>query len=332
MTDANESSSGLPSARDPQWERSVLEKLVLATLAEQRATRRWRIFFRLATLAVVVWAVSAGIRNAHMPTTLESPTTEHTALVTIEGEIDSNGRNSADRLIEALDDAFDNKFAKGVIVMINSPGGSPVQAGMVADEIKRLRGLHPDKPVHVVVQEMCASGGYYIAVAAQNIYVDKASLVGSIGVIMDSFGAVELLKKLGVERRVYTAGANKDFLDPFAPVNDVQRAHIQSILDTVHQQFIGVVREGRGNRLKETPEMFSGLVWNGAQAVELGLADGYGTVNSVAREVFKAEDVIDYTVQESPFDRITKRLGAEMGTAIGQVLARTSAGSGLSWR
>ncbi|WP_028312957.1 S49 family peptidase [Derxia gummosa] len=330
MTDANEPQSG---RNDPKWEREVLEKLVLGTLAEQRAARRWRIFFRVVTLVVIVWALSSGLRSAHMATTLESPTTEHTALVTIDGEIDSRGRNSADRVIEALDDAFDNKFAKGVVLLINSPGGSPVQAGMVADEIKRLRGLHPDKPVHVVVQEMCASGGYYIAAAAENIYVDKASLVGSIGVIMDSFGAVELLKKLGVERRVYTAGENKDFLDPFTPVNDKQREHIQSILDTVHRQFIGVVREGRGQRLKETPDMFSGLVWNGEQAVELGLADGYGTVNTVARDVFKAEDVIDYTVQESPFDRITKRLGAEMGTVIGQVLARTTAGSGQpGWR
>jgi len=336
MTDANDpqgSRTPQPAVpTDPHWERAVLEKLVLATVNEQRAARRWKIFFRLLTLAIVIWALVVGLRGTHMPATLEQPTTDHTALVSIEGEIDASGRNSAERLIEALDDAFENKFAKGIVLKINSPGGSPVQAGMVADEIRRLRAQYPDKRVHVVVEEMCASGGYYIAAAAENIYVDKASLVGSIGVIMDSFGAVELLKKVGVERRVYTAGRNKDFMDMFAPVNDEQRAHIQTILDTVHEQFIAVVREGRGSRLKETPDTFSGLVWNGSQAVELGLADGYGTVNSVARDVFKASDVIDYTVEENTLDRLTKRLGAEMGTAIGQVLARVSAGSGLAWR
>jgi protease-4 len=306
--------------REGNWAQGVLETLAAATLKEQRAARRWGIFFKSVTvfyIGLFLLALFTLGRGSHV-----EPTMDHTALISIEGEIDAGGNNSADKVIAALNDAFQSSHAKGVVIKINSPGGSPVQAGMIVDEVRRLRASDPDKPVHVVIEDLCASGGYYIAVSGADIYVDKASLVGSIGVIMSGFGATGLMEKLGIERRAYTAGENKAFLDPFQPVSPQQREHIQSVLDEVHQQFIKVVREGRGSRLKETPEMFSGLVWNGAKAVDLGLADGFGSVESVARDVIHAEKIVDYSVVESPIDRLTKRLGTEMGTALGQVLLR----------
>lgn len=308
------------SQPDTSWERDVLGKLASSAVKEQRLSRRWGIFFKLMTLLYVglfLVALFTLGRGGH-----GEPTMDHTALISIDGEIDAGGNNSADKVIAALNDAFEAKHAKGIVIKINSPGGSPVQAGMIVDEIRRLRATDTEKPVHVVVEDLCASGGYYIAVAGADIYVDKASLVGSIGVIMSGFGATGLMEKLGIERRAYTAGENKAFLDPFQPVNPGQREHIQTVLDEVHQQFIKVVREGRGSRLKETPDMFSGLVWNGAKAVDLGLADGFGSVESVARDVIHAEKIVDYTVVESPIDRLTKRLGTEMGTAIGNVILR----------
>lgn len=305
------------------WERGVLERLAFAAIKEQRASRLWGIFFKLATLIYVTLFIGAFFMfsaERH-----SGPTGDHTALINIDGVIEAGGDSSAEKIVSALNDAFDEPRAKGVILRINSPGGSPVQAGMIADEIRRLRARNATKPVHVVVEDICASGGYYIAAAADNIYVDKASMVGSIGVIMDSFGVTELMGKLGVERRAFTSGENKAFLDPFQPVNEGQRKHLQGMLDQIHEQFIAVVRQGRGKRLKETPDMFSGLVWNGAKAVELGLADGLGTVDGVARDVIRFDEVVDYTVYESAFERLSKRIATQAGEALGRALAKTVA-------
>ena len=305
----------------PGWERDVLEKLAFASLKEQRSARRWGIFFKLVTLlyvGIVIAAVASfGGGRTH------EPLADHTAMVAVDGVIDAGGENSAERINSALKDAFEEPRVKGVILRINSPGGSPVQAGMIADEMTRLRALHPDKPLYAVVEDTCASGGYYIAAAAANIYVDKASLVGSIGVIMDSFGVVDLMNKVGVERRAITAGENKALLDPFQPLNDNHKRHLQAMLDEIHEQFITVVRTGRGQRLKESPEIFSGLVWNGAKAVELGLADGLGTVDTVARDVIQAPDVVDYTIQESAIERLSRRIATQAGTTLSQTLARS---------
>jgi protease-4 len=294
---------------------AVLEKLAFASLKESRAARRWGIFFKFVWLVIVLLLLAAWFGSSHSV----EPTGDHTALVTIQGEIDAGGDNSAEKVNAALKDAFENAKSKAIVLRINSPGGSPVQAAMIAAEIRRLRGLHPDKPVHAVAEDLCASAAYYIASAADDIYVN-----GSIGVIMSSFGAPDLLQKVGVERRVYTAGAHKDMLDPFKPVQDFDRAHIQSLLDDVHAQFIQSVKDGRGSRLHETPDMFSGLFWTGNKAIELGLADGLGTVDSVARDVVKAEDVVDYTLTDSAIDRITKRFGTEIGHAAAHVLLESS--------
>lgn len=300
------------SSRGPGWERDVLEKLTLATLKEQRATRRWSIFFRLLTLAVVlgfIWMVSGfGSKEAEI-------TGPHTALIEINGTIESGTAGAADSVIPALNQAFSDESSVGVVIRINSPGGSPVQAGMINDEIGRLRTTYPRKPVYVVVDEICASGGYYVAAAADKIFVNKASIVGSIGVLMDGFGFAGLMEKLGVERRLMTAGENKGFMDPFSPQTKNQRAYAQEMLDEVHQQFIDVVRKGRGKRLKETPLTFSGLFWSGTKAVELGLADGFGTVDSVARDELKAEDIVDYTQRDGISERLLKKFGGAVGSA-----------------
>jgi protease-4 len=237
--------------------------------------------------------------------------------VDMQGVIASDSMASADNLIPSLQDAFGDKNTKGVILRINSPGGSPVQAGQINDEIRRLRAKYPKIPLYVVVDDICASGGYYVAVAADKIFVDKASLIGSIGVLMDGFGFTGTMAKLGVERRLITAGANKGFLDPFSPLNPAQKAYAKQMVEEIHQQFIDVVRKGRGNRLKETPDTFSGLVWNGQRGVEMGLADGFGTVESVARDVIKAEDIVDYTTRENLADRLAKRFGVGVMSALG---------------
>lgn len=326
---ANEPSKPAPTS--PGWEREVLEKLAFAALKEQRSSRRWGIFFKLVTLlyvGIVIAAVASfGSGRPH------EPLADHTAMVSVDGVIDAGGDNSAERINSALKDAFEEPRVKGVILRINSPGGSPVQAGMIADEMIRLRALHPDKPLYAVVEDTCASGGYYIAAAAANIYVDKASLVGSIGVIMDSFGFVDLMNKVGVERRAITAGENKALLDPFQPLNENHKRHLQVMLDEIHEQFITVVKTGRGQRLKESPEIFSGLVWNGAKAIELGLADGLGTVDTVARDVIQAADVVDYTIQESAIERLSRRISTQVGTTLSQTLARSlSAAAGPAVR
>lgn len=305
------------------WERDTLEKLLLATVHEQRSARRWGIFFKLSflTLALLVlWSLYdfniAGAEGELVG--------KHTAMIDIAGSIEEEGSGSADVVIPALNKAFSDLSSVAVVLRINSPGGSPVQAGIIVDEILRLKRGYPNKPVYVVVDEICASGGYYIAAAADNIYVNKASIVGSVGVLMDGFGFTGAMQKLGVERRLMTAGDNKGFLDPFSPQSDTHKAHAQSMLNEIHQQFIAVVRAGRGKRLKETAETFSGLYWSGARAVEMGLADGFGTVETVARDIIKAEDVVDYTAREGLPERVLKKFGAAVGQGAFQTIDRST--------
>ncbi|HYF58693.1 MAG TPA: S49 family peptidase [Burkholderiaceae bacterium] len=298
------------------WERDTLEKVLLATVQEQRRARRWRIFFRLAGLGVVLLVLAASFGWLGGPDATGAR--RHTAVIEIDGVLESGGEVDADRVIPALRAAFKDGASAGVVLRINSPGGSPVQAGLINDEIRRLRAAHPDKPVYAVVEEICASGGYYVAVAADRIYVDKASLIGSIGVLMDGFGFTGTMEKLGVERRLLTAGENKGFLDPFSPMSEPQREHARKMIGVIHRQFIDVVKQGRGERLKDSPDLFSGLVWNGATGVELGLADEIGSLRSVARDVLKAEDLVDYTQRENIAERLAKRVGM----AAGQVIAR----------
>ncbi len=296
----------------PNWERDVLEKLALSAVQEQRRSRHWSILFKtlgFLYLFIVLFLVAGWFRSDGVSIKA------HTALVDLQGEIASD-KASADTVIAGLQSAFDDKKTKGVVLRINSPGGSPVQAGQIHDEIKRLRALHPDIPLYVVVDDICASGGYYVAVAADRIFVDKASIVGSIGVLMDGFGFTQTMQKLGVERRLLTAGVNKGFLDPFSPLDPKQEAYARQMLEEIHGQFINVVKEGRGKRLKETPEMFSGLVWSGEKSIGLGLADGYGTVESVARDVIKAEDIVDFTQHEGLAERLAGRLGASMAAVL----------------
>ena len=300
-----------PPSSPAAWERDTLEKLAFATLREQQVARRWKYGVRLAWLLLAMvllwmgWSLNAPSSNPSLP---------HTAMVTIKGEIASEGEASADNIMASMRAALEDSGSRALVLLINSPGGSPVQAGLINDEIHRLKKLH-GKPVYAVVEESCASAAYYIAAATDQIYVDKASIVGSIGVLMDGFGFTGLMDKLGIERRLMTAGENKGFLDPFSPQTEAQRKHAQAMLNQIHQQFIGVVKAGRGERLKETPEMFSGLFWTGQQAVDMGLADGLGSLDSVARDVVKASDVIDYTRHENVAERLAKRFGAAMGEA-----------------
>ena len=298
---------------DPSWERQLLDRLVMATLAEQRAKRRWGIFFKLSALAYFVAVLALVVDWGHPEKLVDG---KHTAVVYLHGTIEAKGDASAENVISSLQAAFEDTGTAGVVLRINSPGGSPVQSGIINDEIKRLRAKYPDIPLHAVVEDICASGGYYVAAAADNIYVDKASIVGSIGVLMDGFGFTGAMDKLGIERRLLTAGENKGFLDPFSPQDAKQKQFAQLLLADIHQQFIDVVREGRGKRLKETPEIFSGLMWTGAQSVQLGLADGFGTVDSVARDVIKAEKTVDYSVRENIAERFAKKLGADMAKSL----------------
>jgi protease IV len=301
---------------DANWERDVIEKLATAALREQRRARRWGIFFKLLGFAYLTIFLLAIIG----PRFDDSISGRHTALVEIMGVIDSRGDASADRVTAALQSAFKDKNTQGIILRINSPGGSPVQAGIIYDEIRRLRRLNPSIPMYAVVEDLCASGGYYIAAAADKIYVDKASIVGSIGVIMDGWGFTGTMDKLGVERRVLTSGENKAFLDPFSPADEKQKQHALTMLNEIHQQFIDVVRKGRGKRLKESPDLFSGLMWTGAKSIELGLSDGFGSVDFVAREVIKAEDIVDYTQKDNLAERFAKRFGATMARAFASLL------------
>ncbi len=301
-------------AESENWERQTLEKVALAAVTEQRRSRRWGIFFKILGFLYLflILIMAQGLMN-----TAELPTAKtHTALVDMEGVIAPGSQASAERMIEGLQAAFKNKHTKGVILRINSPGGSPVQAGQINDEIKRLRAKHPTIPLYAVVEDICASGGYYVAVAADKIYVDKASLVGSIGVLMDGFGFTGTMDKLGVERRLMTAGDNKGFLDPFSPVDPRQKEHAHTMLSEIHQQFIQTVKKGRGARLKETEDMFSGLIWTGERSIALGMADAIGSMDYVAREVIKAEDIVDYTPRQSLADRFAKRFGTAAAQAV----------------
>ena len=299
---------------EDNWERRVLERLATDGLREQRRARRWGIFFKLLAFGLLFFVLFAalGAWTGSERLCLD----KCTAMVEIQGEIDATSRASADNVIAGLQAAFKNKGTQGVVLKINSPGGSPVQAGEINDEIRRLRGKYPDTPIYAVVEEICASGAYYVAVAADKIYVDKASLVGSIGVIMDGFGFVGALDKLGIERRALTAGENKAFLDPFLPLSAKQKEYAQQMLGDIHQQFVAVVRAGRGSRIKDSPELFSGLVWNGRRSIELGLTDALGSVRSVARDVVKAEDIVDFTVQENVAERVARKFGAAMGRSV----------------
>jgi protease-4 len=306
---------------EKNWERQALEHLLLENLKETRKARRWKTALRVLSLILIVGFILQVFDLRPFGGSFGAE--RHTAMVSIEGEISSNAIANALDIGSALQAAFENDNSVGVILRINSPGGSPVQSGIINDEIRRLRALYPNKPLHVVVEDICASGGYYIAVAGDQILVDKASIVGSIGVVMDSFGFTGLMDKLGISRRMITAGSNKGMLDPFSKEDPKQVEMVQTMLNEIHQQFITVVKEGRGDRLKETPDLFSGRVWNGEQAVKMGLADGFGTVDTVARDVFKAPNILDYTMKENFAERVAKRFGAEVGSAAGKAVVRS---------
>jgi protease IV len=305
-------SDNLPPRGNDNWEREALERIALAAIREQRAARRWRIFFRFVFLGVIA-AVAFGVFNFTGDRVAKAG--KHTALIDLQGEISSSGDASADNIDGALQAAFEDDNTAGVILRINSPGGSPVQAGIMYGEIRRLRAKYPKTPLYVVVDDMCASGGYYVAAAADKIYVDKASIVGSIGVLMDGFGFTGLMDKLGVQRRMHISGTNKGAFDPFSPETPTMTAHAQDMLDQIHTQFIDAVKQGRGARLKDDPDMFTGMFWTGAKSVDLGLADGFGDANYVAREVIKQPDIVDYTQKESISERVVKRFGASIGDA-----------------
>ena len=302
-----------------RWQRELIEKLALQSATEQRRARRWSLFFKgllfvyLFALLYLYWPRDA----------IETATGRHTALVELNGIIAPDEDANADDVAAGLRKAFENQHSAAVILRINSPGGSPVQAARINAEMRRLRAKYPDKPLYAVVSDICASGGYYVAVGADRIYADPGSIVGSIGVRMDSFGFVGALEKLGIERRLLTAGEHKGFLDPFLPARESDVRHVQKLLDDIHRQFIDTVREGRGERLKDDPAIFSGLVWTGRQARELGLIDDFGSAGYVAREVVGAEDIVDYTRQEEFWEKFSKRFGTALGRGIGQVLALT---------
>ena len=304
------------------WEKQALESLLNENLKDKRSERRWRTIWRVIWLLVIAFTLYSFFN----PFKNKSSTVigKYTALVKIEGEIASNTPANAQDINSALQSAFESPDSAGVILKINSPGGSPVQAGMIHDEILRLRKEYPKKHIYVVVEEICASGGYYIAVAGEKIYVDKASLVGSIGVIMSGFGFTGLMDKLGVERRVIAAGENKDMLDPFVKQNPKNREALQKMIDEVHQQFIDVVKQGRGDRLKPNDELFTGMVWNGARSVELGLSDEIGSMDYVAKEVIGQKDIIDYSQTENVAERLAKRFGASFGTSFAKALQSQS--------
>ncbi len=313
-----------------KWERQLLDKMVMSSVVENRRSRRWGIFFKFLTfaylfllLAMLIWSDEWDVSQATLK--------EHTALVEVDGIIAPDTKASADKIVTGLRNAFKDKKTKAVILRLNTPGGSPVQSRYINDEITRLKKKHPATPVYAVVVDMCASGGYYIAAAADKIYADQGSIVGSIGVLMNGFGFVDVMQELGIERRLMTAGENKGIMDPFSPVSEDDRAHLQRVLDQLHTQFIAKVKEGRGERLKvdQYPEVFSGLFWSGEEAKEIGLIDGFGSSSYVAREIVGVEDMVDFTPEEDVWERFAERLGA----GVAQSLARISGfGEGYSLR
>jgi protease-4 len=302
------------SDNNASWEREVVTQLAESSLREQRRARRWGIFFKALTFAYI-GGILFMFGDASM--TKVNLKEKHTALVELSGVIADNELASADNIVTALREAFENKNSAGVILRINSPGGSPVQSGYIYDEIRRLREKNPDTPLYAVVTDICASGGYYIASAADKIYADKASIVGSIGVRMDNFGFVDAIDKLGIERRTLTAGENKALLDPFLPEDKKTKAHMQTMLSEIHQQFIDAVKQGRGDRLDNSVDgVFSGLIWTGETAVTIGLVDELASASHVAREVIGEETIIDYTVKEDILERFAERLGSTVAQVI----------------
>jgi protease IV len=303
------------------WERELVTKLAMMNIKEQRAQRRWSLFFKLLWLALAALLVSfwLGLIGGAPKDTIG----RHTALVKLEGEIAEKSVASAENINAALKAAFSASDSVGVILQINSPGGSPVQSQRIYDEIKRLRKDNPEKPLYVVIDELCASGGYFVAAAGDKIYADNASLIGSIGVVFQGVGVDKLMEKIGVENRTVTAGENKAFMDPFAPMKPEHKSHLEAMLGEVHQQFIQAVKTGRGDRLKTaTPGLFSGLIFTGSKAIQHGLIDAVGSVQSVARDVVKAEDLVDYTIEESALDKFTRRLGAQFGAGLMQSMGK----------
>ncbi|XZG71135.1 S49 family peptidase [Chitinibacteraceae bacterium HSL-7] len=297
------------------WEQQAIKSLLEANVIEQRRKRRWGIFFKLLGFAYLFTLIF--IAMGWIGRQSAQVAGAHTAVISLSGVISPESEPSTGDLIGAIRSAFADANTQAIILRANSPGGSPVQAGMIYDEIQRLRKLHPKIPFYTVIEDVCASGCYYAAAASDRIYADKASLVGSIGVLMDGFGFTGAMDKLGVERRLLTAGTNKGFLDPFSPLNEDQRGKAQVMLDEIHGQFISAVKQGRGKRLKDNPDLFSGLIWSGSHSQELGLIDGLGSVDSVARDVVKVDNVVDFTPQREPFDRFTRFLSAELRQSIG---------------
>jgi protease-4 len=303
-----------------QWERELVTKLATAALKEQRRARLWGIFFKLLTFGyiTVILLMAVDWQDA------EVGGKKHTAMVEVNGLIAPGTDASAEKITTALQAAFKDKNTQGVVVRINSPGGSPVQAQTIYDEMKRLRKKYPDVPLYAVVEDVCASGGYFVAAGADRIYVGPASIVGSIGVLMNGFGFTGLMDKLGIERRLITVGENKGMLDPFSPLDEKDKEHVKKLMGDIHEQFVGVVREGRGKRLKDSPEIFSGLIWTGQRSVDLGLADGFGSLEYVAREVVKAEAIRDFTITEGVLDKVAKRFGAAFAGALAETALRYS--------
>lgn len=307
-----------PEFNERTW--ALLEKAIIASVDESRRQRRWSMISKSLTVGVFLAVLFFSVFNGALPRFSSGP---HTAVVKLEGVIDEKSPASADSVITGLRRAFDAPKAKAVVLLINSPGGSPVQAGYINDEIRRLRAKYPNKKCYAVIRDIGASGAYYAASAADEIFADKASLIGSIGAISEGFGFNRVLEKIGVDRRVFHAGENKAFLDPYSPLNDTQVERWQALLDTTHQQFIDAVKIGRGTRLKESPEVFSGLVFNGVQAVSLGLIDHLGSASSVARDVVSAETLVDYSTSGGAFGRLTQSIGAEFGQGFISALGQT---------
>ncbi|WP_333874069.1 signal peptide peptidase SppA [Methylobacter sp.] len=309
--------------RESGWEREVIEKLALSAITEQTRARRWSIFFKSLMFAYLV-ALLGMAMYPKFSQNIGGNNKDHTAVVDVVGMIAEGKDANADSIIESLRNAVKDKHTKGIILHANSPGGSPVQSSYVYEEIKKIKKEHPDLPIYAVVSDICASGCYFIVSASDKIFVNPSSLVGSIGVLMDGFGFVDVMQKLGVERRLFTAGAHKAMLDPFSPSKEDETHYIQSLLNQVHQQFIGAVKAGRGDRLKENPDMFSGLVWTGEEGVKLGIVDGVGNQDYVAKELIGAETLVDFTRQEQLFDKIAGKLGASFGQAIGSMVQGVS--------
>ncbi len=324
MSDSSTQSSLPENEKQDAWERTTLERLATATLDEQRKRRRWGIFFKLLLALYLLTLLFMTQFGGWGERALAS---RYTALVDLDGVIEAKGEADADTVISGLRAAFESKATVGVILRTNSPGGSPVQASYIYNEIQRLRAKYPDTPLYAVIGDICASGCYFAVAGADQIYADPASIVGSIGVLMDGFGFVDGMKKLGIERRLMTAGENKGMLDPFSPLDPKARQHAQKMLQEIHKQFIDTVKEGRGDALKKDKDLFSGMFWTGAKAKELGLVDEFGSAGYVAREVIGAEEIVDFTVQQNILDRFAERFGAAMAKSVG--LQMTQHFSGL---